>query len=58
MTMIPNTLQKSQKSFKRRKVKNYDLSRMLPDMNPMKHLWSILKWKTEQQKLSSIKQLK
>ncbi len=29
---------------------------MSPDLNPIKHLWGILKWKVEERKVSNIHQ--
>ena len=34
-----------------------DWSSMSPDLNPIEHLWGILKWKVEQHKVSNIHQL-
>ncbi len=34
-----------------------DWPSMLPDLNPIEHLWSILKWKVEEHKVSNIHQL-
>ncbi len=31
--------------------------RMYPDLNPIEHLWGILKWKVEERKVPSIHQL-
>ncbi len=31
--------------------------RMYPDLNPIEHLWGILKWKVEEHKVPSIHQL-
>ena len=30
---------------------------MFPDLNPIEHLWDILKWKVEERKVSNIHQL-
>ena len=30
---------------------------MSPDLNPIEHLWGILKWKVEERKVSNIHQL-
>ena len=31
---------------------------MSPDLNPIEHLWGILKWKVEERKVSNIHQLR
>ncbi len=35
-----------------------DLPSMSPDLNPIDHLWGILKWKVEERKVSNIHQLR
>ena len=39
------------------KVKVMDWSSISPDLNPIEHLWGILKWKVEEHKVSDIHQL-
>ena len=43
--------------LKKLKVKVMDWPSMSPDLNPIKHLWGILKWKVEVRKVSYIHQL-
>ncbi len=35
-----------------------DRPSMSPDLNPIEHLWGILKWKAEERKVSNIHQLR
>ena len=35
-----------------------DWPSMFPDLNPIDYLWSILKWKVEERKVSNIHQLR
>ncbi len=35
-----------------------DWSSVSPDLNPIEHLWGILKWKVEEHKVSNIHQLR
>ncbi len=43
---------------KKLRVKVMDRPSMSPDLNPIEHLWGILKWKVEEQKISNIHQLR
>ncbi len=43
--------------LKNLRVKVMDWPRMSPDLNPIEHLWGILKWKVEEHKVSNIHQL-
>ena len=43
---------------KKKKVKVLDWPSMSPDLNPIEHLWQILKRKVEQHQCSNIQQLK
>ncbi len=38
-------------------VKAMDWPSMSPDLNPIEHLWGILKWKVEEHKVSNIHQI-
>ncbi len=40
------------------RVKVMDRPSMSPDLNPIEHLWGILKWKVEERKVSTIHQLR
>ncbi|KAF7247878.1 INO80 complex subunit C [Varanus komodoensis] len=44
--------------LKKLRVKVMDWSSMSPDLNPIEHLWGILKWKVEERKVSNIHQLR
>ena len=44
--------------LKRLRVKVMDWPSMSPDLNPIGHLWGILKWKVEMRKVSNIRQLR
>ncbi len=39
------------------RVKVMEWLSMSPDLNPIEHLWGILKWKVEERKVSNIYQL-
>ena len=43
--------------LKKLRVKVMDWPSMSPDLNPVEHLWGILKWKVEERKVSNIHQL-
>ena len=42
----------------RLRVKVMDWPSMCPDVNPIEHLWGILKWKVDVHKVSNIRQLR
>ncbi len=44
--------------LKKLRVKMMDWPSMFPDLNPIEHLWGILKWKEEERKVSNIHQLR
>ncbi len=44
--------------LKKLKVKVMDWPSIYPDINPIEHLWGILKWKVEERKDSNIHQLR
>ncbi len=39
-------------------LKVMDWPSMSPDINPIEHLWDILKWKVEERKVSNIHQVR
>ena len=45
------------KKLKKLRVKVMDWPSMSPELNPVEHLWGILKWKVEVRKVSNIHQL-
>ena len=44
--------------LKKLRVKVMDWPSMSPGLNPIKHLWGILKWKVKEHKVSKIHQLR
>ncbi len=44
--------------LKKLRVKVMDWPNISPDLNPIEHLWGILKWKVEEFKVSNIQQLR
>ena len=43
--------------LKKLRVKMMGWPSMFPDLNPIDHLWDILKWKVEERKVSNIHHL-
>ncbi len=53
-----HTSKKTTALLKKLRVKVMDWPSMYPDLNPVEHLWGILKWKVEERKVSNIHQLR
>ncbi len=53
----PNTSKTTTALLKKLRVKVLDWPSMSPDLNPIEHLWGILKQKVEERKVSNIHQL-
>ena len=53
----PNTSKMTTALLKKLRVKMMDWPSMSPDLNPIEHLWGILKWKVEECEVASIHQL-